>query len=390
MKLICIGDSLTFGYGLDQKNSWFTRLAAQFEFPLINAGVPGNTTAELLARFDTDVLQQHPTHVLIMGGTNDIMLNVPLEETLSNLKVMMTLARKHHILPIIMFPIPINTLLAEKTWFVDRDYHEANLQLETLTTSLIPYCEEHRIRYIDLYHLMTVAEWQPHYLTDGLHIRAEGHKQLFEAIHPALTPLFSTRHPLPVTHIEKVDTLKYLQAYVIHYKTKSGKNKEWELVSRGGLDRLRAEIEDQYSPSDGSVIFATTPEHDQVILLREYRVAAGRYVYMLPAGLSDDGEDVRQTAVREFKEETGLDFEPVHVDPARYVSIGIINEKVSVVYGYFTGTPSKSHQADNEDADIIIIDRNEAIRLLAEEEVAIRTSLLLQGFFNLNPFFQKH
>jgi ADP-ribose pyrophosphatase len=194
---------------------------------------------------------------------------------------------------------------------------------------------------------------------------------------------------LKITQIEAIDTLKYLSGYAIHYQTESGREAVWELVSRGGLERLEAEIYHQKSISDGAVIFATTPEKDSVVLLKEYRVGAGRYVYMLPAGLADPDEDIAITAVREFKEETGLDFEPIHIQPPRYVSVGIVNEKVSIVFGYFSGEISKALQADNEDADILIVNREEAKRILETEEVSIRTALLLQDFFRLNTFFAK-
>jgi lysophospholipase L1-like esterase len=45
----------------------------------INRGVPGNTTAQMLARFQTDVIDLHPDVVHIMGGGNDV-----LNETWSN------------------------------------------------------------------------------------------------------------------------------------------------------------------------------------------------------------------------------------------------------------------------------------------------------------------
>lgn len=196
-----------------------------------------------------------------------------------------------------------------------------------------------------------------------------------------------TGRKLKVTKVTPTDSLHYLKAYVIHYLTKSGKEAVWELVSRGDQKRLEGEIFHQESVTDGTVIFATTPSRDTVVLLKEYRVSAGRYVYMLPAGLADADEPAEVTAVREFKEETGLDFEPVLVEPPRYLSVGIVNEKANVVYGYYSGQPSKAHQADNEDAEILFIGREEALRLLAEEEVSLRTALLLQDFFRLNSFF---
>lgn len=193
--------------------------------------------------------------------------------------------------------------------------------------------------------------------------------------------------PLKVTRIEAVKSFQYLKSYCIHYETKSGKAAQWELCSRGGKDRLEAEIINGESFSDGTVIFATNQERRHVVVLKEYRVSAGRYVYMLPAGLSDPHEDVFLTAKREFFEETGMHFEPVLAEPPRYVSVGIVNEKVTVVYGYYSGSPSKAHQSDEESAEILLIDKATAKNLLDQEEVSVRTAMQLQQFFGLNAFF---
>lgn len=50
MKLICIGDSLTFGYGVHLSQRW-TRLCAQETgWELVNEGINGDTTGGMLTR----------------------------------------------------------------------------------------------------------------------------------------------------------------------------------------------------------------------------------------------------------------------------------------------------------------------------------------------------
>jgi len=191
---------------------------------------------------------------------------------------------------------------------------------------------------------------------------------------------------MKIEHIKEIKSFKYLKSYEIGYKTKSGKSAVWEIASRGSLNRLEAEIINHKKFSDGAMIFATNIEKTKVVILKEYRVSAGRAIYMLPAGLSNENECIEAVAVREFKEETGLKFTPVTASESRYVSVGIINECVSVVYGYFEGIPSNTSQEDNEEAEIMIVDKDEVIRILKEEDVAFRSATLLESFFNLNPF----
>ena len=51
---------------------------------------------------------------------------------------------------------------------------------------------------------------------------------------------------------------------------------------------------------------------DLYLLEREYRVGCNAFTYGLPAGLIDEGEDVDKAALRELREETGV--EPTDVD----------------------------------------------------------------------------
>src|SRR2546423_8307364 len=55
------------------------------------------------------------------------------------------------------------------------------------------------------------------------------------------------------------------------------------------------------------VPFVSDPRGDdpQLLLLRQYRYAAEQYLYEIPAGRLDPGEDPAQCAARELREETG-------------------------------------------------------------------------------------
>lgn len=55
-----------------------------------------------------------------------------------------------------------------------------------------------------------------------------------------------------------------------------------------------------------SVVLIPMPSPDEVILVRQYRHAVRRWLWELPAGTSDPGEEVEQAAARECHEEIGL------------------------------------------------------------------------------------
>lgn len=180
--------------------------------------------------------------------------------------------------------------------------------------------------------------------------------------------------------------LTYLKTYQIHYTDKFGQPKVWEMVSRQGQDRLYDEITHHTHHTDGSMIIAYNEDKTNVILVKEYRPVAGRYIYALPAGLSDAEESVETTAIREFKEETGLDLKVEGVDGPRYTSVGLSNERIHAVFGTYSGIISQDFLDGSEDIEALIVDREEAIRILAEEEVPVRTALILMKLFDI-PFF---
>ena len=55
----------------------------------------------------------------------------------------------------------------------------------------------------------------------------------------------------------------------------------------------------------GSVVIIPVTAQDEIILVRQYRPAIGRWAWELPAGSLKPGEDVERAARRECQEETG-------------------------------------------------------------------------------------
>jgi len=90
--LICLGDSLTTGYGAttkyldDEFNSYPAYLKKRADITVINEGVSGSTTSHSLARVDSDFLSKNPNMIIILLGANDFFGNIPVSVTQSNLQ----------------------------------------------------------------------------------------------------------------------------------------------------------------------------------------------------------------------------------------------------------------------------------------------------------------
>ncbi len=84
--IICFGDSLTYGIGASPGMDYPAQLSGMISLPVINAGRPGDTTADALARLEDDVLSRSPRIVLITLGGNDFKNRLPRNKAFENLR----------------------------------------------------------------------------------------------------------------------------------------------------------------------------------------------------------------------------------------------------------------------------------------------------------------
>lgn len=87
--LVCLGDSITAGYGLSEEEAWPALLQKKLpDWKLVNAGVSGDTSAGGLKRLDW-ILKSHPAAVFVGLGGNDGLRGIKPTETERNLVLIM-------------------------------------------------------------------------------------------------------------------------------------------------------------------------------------------------------------------------------------------------------------------------------------------------------------
>ena len=97
------------------------------------------------------------------------------------------------------------------------------------------------------------------------------------------------------------------------------------------------------------VAYKQTDEGLKLIVTKEFRTAIEGYEYGFPAGLIDEGENYSSTAIRELKEETGLDVKHViYTSDQIYNSAGMTDESVVMVFVTATGTISDENLEPGE------------------------------------------
>jgi acyl-CoA thioesterase I len=84
-RIVCFGNSLTAGYGLDPGESYPDLLQREldrrgYHYRVINRGVSGDTTQDALARLSS-VIAEHPQIVILEFGANDGLRGLPVSIT---------------------------------------------------------------------------------------------------------------------------------------------------------------------------------------------------------------------------------------------------------------------------------------------------------------------
>ena len=178
----------------------------------------------------------------------------------------------------------------------------------------------------------------------------------------------------------------HLNLYELETQDRKGHPGCYYVASRAKHTEDLELVRKQQKP-DGVIIYSLYGEkRDKVVLVRQYRYPIDGYLYEFPAGLVEPGEDYHDAAVREMKEETGLDLQPIPVDnfyaKPYYTAIGMTHECCATVYGVSDGMVSLDGLEDTEDLEVVIADRDEVRRILKEERVAIVCSYMLMHFLH--------
>ncbi|MBU5455044.1 SGNH/GDSL hydrolase family protein [Caproiciproducens sp. MSJ-32] len=183
--LVLLGDSLTYGYGIHKKESWAYKLNSIENLNVINRGVNGSTTTDMLNRFTKDVINLNPDIIFIMGGTNDVLSNRDLSLILNNIKLM--IKEGSTITKNIIIGIPPTIYKSNNSHFIDLetfDYIFKNLK--KLRLALINLCKELDIKYIDFFTETNLPEYYDYIFIDGVHLNALGNDLIYQKILSAL------------------------------------------------------------------------------------------------------------------------------------------------------------------------------------------------------------
>ena len=161
-----LGDSITDFYDLDE---YYEGL------PVVNSGIDGNDTQDILDDMENRVYQYNPSKVFLLIGTNDIDHGDSLDSIVDNIEKILLEIRENR---------PYAELYLESIYPVMEGEKAVNSRtnekIMTINDKLEEFCEKEQITYIDMFDLLVDSSSEkvqinPKYTKDGLHLSDEGY-----------------------------------------------------------------------------------------------------------------------------------------------------------------------------------------------------------------------
>jgi lysophospholipase L1-like esterase len=170
-RVVFFGDSITDFWRL---NEYFP------ESDYVNRGIAGQTTGEMLQRFQADVLNLHPQAVLVLAGTNDLARGIPVAAIENNYQMIATLAAANHIAMIFASVTPVSDYHKDQNPAYERTPSRPLARIRELNDWMQAYCSKQHCLYVDYFSSLVDGSGQlkADFGDDGLHPNAMGYRAM--------------------------------------------------------------------------------------------------------------------------------------------------------------------------------------------------------------------
>jgi ADP-ribose pyrophosphatase len=118
----------------------------------------------------------------------------------------------------------------------------------------------------------------------------------------------------------------------------------------------------------GSAVMLAVDDKKRILLVRQYRLPADRYLWELPAGKVDEGEKPLQAAKRELVEETGYKAKTWTKLASFFVSPGFVQERMTI-YLAKDLTAGEATPMEDERIEAKWFKRKEVAKMIDDSEI---------------------
>lgn len=112
--IVAFGDSLTYGTGAEQTESYPAVLEQLIGRRVVNAGIPGEETGEGLSRLPQVLQKEKPALMIICHGGNDLLRLLNQQQAANNLRDMIRLAQKQGV-AVVLISVPTPDMFLSPT-----------------------------------------------------------------------------------------------------------------------------------------------------------------------------------------------------------------------------------------------------------------------------------
>lgn len=181
-RIVLLGDSLTFGYGVPKKDSWSYKLKENLkDYTVLNKGINGDTTSSMLTRYYKDVISTSPRTIFIMGGTNDLLSGRNVDYIIGNISLLIKEGLECGANIIVGIPPIIIKEMAEELFMESEHYRLCEEGLPILREKIISLNKKYPFKYVDLYKL-TKDHINEKIFLDGIHLNKKGNELIVNSI----------------------------------------------------------------------------------------------------------------------------------------------------------------------------------------------------------------
>jgi len=128
----------------------------------------------------------------------------------------------------------------------------------------------------------------------------------------------------------------------------------------------------------GSAVMMAVDEKKRILLVRQYRLPAEKYLWELPAGKLDKGEKPLQAAKRELMEETGYKAKKWEKLASFFVSPGYVQERMTIFLAKDL-TAGDATPMDDERIEVRWFKRKEVSQMIRDGKIEDAKTII--GFF---------
>lgn len=159
--VVAFGDSLTFGTGAVENESYPVVLGQLISRTVVRAGVPGEVTEGALARLQTVIDEHNPKLMIVCLGGNDMLRKVDEGQTKTNLRSIIKTLQSQGI-AVVLVGVPRPALLTSAAPFYAEMAKEFGLPYEGKIVTDVLYQRDQK--------------------SDAIHPNAKGYRRMAEAL----------------------------------------------------------------------------------------------------------------------------------------------------------------------------------------------------------------